>query len=214
MKKLNFSGDCKNRTRSGEISFKLEGNTWREKDAKLTINFVDYKITRKSDNKSIVINGTKTITNLTGGLAWRALSIDSVASVSHSITGKVTISFDNGTAREYEVTRKRTFDFNKISIASSNSSDNIIAKGKNRFGNEFVTSISTISITIEKCTGKDYFVATSGALQHTLNTQNSRTVTVLYGVNSSGNIINSCEATGYSVTWSSANRSGTRYFNY
>src|SRR6185437_3449450 len=57
------------RYRSGVITVKLTpGTQWKDTNAVITITFNNYSSTRKRDGKTITINGSKTITNLSGGL--------------------------------------------------------------------------------------------------------------------------------------------------
>src|SRR5579863_9967857 len=58
-----------NRIRSGTITISIpKGVHWTDPGATVTLKIDNLKITRKRDGKSITINGTKSFTNVSGGL--------------------------------------------------------------------------------------------------------------------------------------------------
>ena len=58
-----------NRTRTGVVVISMPKNSyWKDAGAVITISVQNLKIKRLGDGKSIIINGTKTITNVSGGL--------------------------------------------------------------------------------------------------------------------------------------------------
>lgn len=62
---------CNNRKRGGTIKITLlnytTGSRWIQANAKLKVDFINYKVTRASDGKSIKLNGNLIITNQSGG---------------------------------------------------------------------------------------------------------------------------------------------------
>ncbi len=55
------------RTRDGQIKVQLtSGNYWSDVNAVLTITYINFKVTRLYDNKSITFNGVKTLKNING----------------------------------------------------------------------------------------------------------------------------------------------------
>src|SRR5688500_12144093 len=55
------------RTRSGTIKVQLtSGNLWSDAGSVLTITYIDFKVVRLSDNKSIEFDGVKTLKNVNG----------------------------------------------------------------------------------------------------------------------------------------------------
>src|SRR5207245_1590336 len=55
------------RTRAGQIKVQLtSGSHWGDVGAVLTLTYNSFKVTRLSDNKSIMFNGTKTLKNING----------------------------------------------------------------------------------------------------------------------------------------------------
>ena len=114
------------------------GQRWKDVGATATITVTDLKITRIRDGKSIVLNGTKTITNVSGGLLK---DLASLQTITHTITGNLKIDFENGTNRTWNVSKQRVFTYdNGIVITTtgtySDGTDNNIAEwGTNRFEN-------------------------------------------------------------------------------
>lgn len=203
--KLLFDGNTAciygRRFRSGSITIKLSGaEKWSDAGAVLSITLENYKVTRISDNKSLTFNGTKSITNVNGGLV-RKLS-DGGASVVHKVRGNLSITFDDGTQRAWQVARKRT-----IKLASSVytvaiegdttilGQSNIDVWGLNRKGNSFYGAISEPIVLSSACE----YHAISGAKQHKRLT---REISVVFGVDASGKKVTAPECPyGFSVTW-------------
>jgi hypothetical protein len=96
---------CNGKKRSGTIKVQLTGALkWKDQDALITITFINYKVTRLSDNKSLTLNGSKSVKNLSGGLVWKDTS------VVHRIRAvDLLLTFDDGTTRKWSLARKITF---------------------------------------------------------------------------------------------------------
>ena len=147
---LTFSGDTCNhfRTRTGTIYvMQPRGQRWGQAGATLRDSIVNLKITRRSDNKSITINGTRTHTNVSGG---RVAFMPVGATIVHTVDATMSITFDDASQRQWQAARKRTFTrpANLINVSvTGNHSDggvNDIAEwGTNRFGNSFRTRITS-----------------------------------------------------------------------
>src|SRR5450631_1440964 len=130
-----------NRTRTGTVIITMPvGQHWKDEGATATITVDALKITRKRDNKSIVLSGTKTITNVSGGLLK---DLAGLQTITHTISGNLKIDFDNGTSRTWNVSKLRVFTYdNGIVITTtgthSDGTNSTIAEwGTNRFGDSF-----------------------------------------------------------------------------
>ena len=84
------------------------GQHWKDAGATANIVIDALKITRLRDSKSIVINGTKLITNVSGGLLK---DLATLQTITHTITGTMSIDFDNGTTRAWNVSKQRVFTY-------------------------------------------------------------------------------------------------------
>ena len=193
------------RTRLGVVVLSLPlGVHWRDAGAVLTVDIQNLKITRLRDNRSITINGTKTITNVSGGLI-RDLS--SLGTIVHNIASTgLTITFDNGSQRIWQVSKQRVFTYNNgivITTAGTHSdggTDGISEWGTNRFGNAFVTSITQPMVVRQDCD----FRLVSGQVTHDRFRANT---VVTFGLDSQGEAT-SCPGTGtyyFKLVWTGNN---------
>jgi len=67
------------------------------------------KVTNTKTSDYVVLSGTHTITNVTGGLAWKIMQ-STTGTVTHRHEAKdFTITFSDGTTRQWSVNRLRTF---------------------------------------------------------------------------------------------------------
>ena len=69
---INFNGaTCDDRSRTGKILLTIQnyasGVRWKHVNAVLQVDYINYKVTRTSDGKSIELNGTQLLTNISGG---------------------------------------------------------------------------------------------------------------------------------------------------
>ncbi len=172
-----------NRTRSGTVTITVpKGQHWKDANATATIAVSDLKITRLRDGKSIVLNGTKTITNVSGGLLK---DLATLQTITHTISGSLTVGFDNGTTKTWNVSKQRVFTYdNGIVITTtgtySDGTDNNIAEwGTNRFNESFKSLISVPKVIRQDCD----FRLVSG--QNTVIT-NKGTAVITYGLDSTG----------------------------
>jgi hypothetical protein len=193
-----------NRTRTGTVIITMPyGQHWKDKGATATITVNDLKITRLRDGKSIVLNGTKTITNVSGGLLK---DLATLQTITHTITGSLKVDFDNGTSRTWNVSKQRVFSYdNGIVITTtgtySDGTDNNIAEwGTNRFGDSFKSLISEPKVIRQDCD----FRLVSG--QNTVIT-NKGTAVITYGLDANGDPT-SCPGTGtyyFKLVWTGVN---------
>jgi hypothetical protein len=194
-----------NRIRTGVIVISMPANVrWRDAGAAVTLSFQNYKVTRVSDNKSITINGSKTITNQSGGLL---INLATAGPITHIVSSSgLAVSFDNGTFRSWEVARKHVYSFNSGAVltVTGNHTDGTVTGiaewGTNRFGAAFTTVISEPLVIRQDCD----FRLTSGKVEH--STPNF-TGTTTFGLDASGNPTG-CPGTGVyymKIVWTGPN---------
>jgi hypothetical protein len=177
-----FSCDS-SRKRVGTVVASIPaGVRWKDAGAVITVTITNLKITRVRDNKSITINGTKTITNVTGGLLRHLATISPIV---HTISSNnMSITFDNNTQRTWNIAKRRTFTYNNgivIRTAGTHGpNNNIVEWGTNRFGNAFITIISDPLTVRQDCN----FRLVSGQVRHELLGRNTTTT---FGLNAQGN---------------------------
>jgi hypothetical protein len=172
-----------NRTRTGTITISMPiGQRWKNAGAVATVTISDLKIVRLRDGKNIVLNGSKTITNVSGGLLK---DLATLQTITHTISGSLVIDFKNGTQRTWNVSKKRIFTYdNGIVITTtgtySDGTDNNIAEwGTNRFGESFKILISQPLVIRQDCD----FRLVSG--QDTMVTDKA-TAVITFGLDANG----------------------------
>jgi len=179
---LNCSGT---HFRTGSVVISMAaGVRWKNQGASFTIQFNNFKIKRISDNKSITIGGTQTHTNVTGGLL---IQLSNLQQIIHTInSSNMSITFDDGTQRTWQIARKRTFTFGTggivLKIDGTHTAGNIshiTEWGVNRFGHPFTTAITQELTFRQDCAGR----LTSGELKH----DGVASSTVKFGLDSTGN---------------------------
>lgn len=185
------------RVRTGVVVLTMPlGTHWRDQGAVLTESIQNLHITRLSDNKSITINGTRTITNTSGGRLIDLPIAGAGATRVHDVASSgINVTFDDGTTRAWQVSKRRTFTYDNGIVCtitgthSDGTYDNIAEWGTNRFGNSFSTSISTPVVIRQDCA----FRIVSGELTtHGL----VATIVTTFGLDANGNST-SCPGTGY-----------------
>ena len=205
---INFNGNncAGTRSRTGSITLQLPYDAatmivtpWSAAGCVLTVTFNQLTITRLSDNKSLVYNGTRNITNVNGGLVDDAT--DFTTPIVHHITGMMQLTFDNSTTRTWNIDRTRTI--NRVSNvttvtitgnATQGGFSNVSIWGINRKGNTFYISIPTPVVLSSTCS----YNAMSGVrIHHGV----IRDLTVTYGVDASGNAVTSGCPYGFRLNW-------------
>ncbi|MGC4104679.1 hypothetical protein [Ferruginibacter sp.] len=188
-------------TRTGSITISIPaGDKWKNAGAKLTISYNALKFTRIATQKSITVNGSEVVTNVTGGLLYQ---LSTIGTITHTITSAgMTITFDDGTQRSWQVAKKRVFTYSGGVVISTSgthtdgSTTGISEWGTNRLGNPFVTEIVDPLVIRQDCA----FRLTSGHVKHS---RLIRTVDVVFGLDANGNPT-SCPGAGYyymKLTW-------------
>ncbi|HSZ71719.1 MAG TPA: hypothetical protein VK750_03515 [Cytophagaceae bacterium] len=203
------SSNIGGRTRSGSITVQLTSGThWSDQGAVMTLTYYNYKATRTSDNKSIIINGSETIRNTSGGLISTMTIADSRTRSIRS--SNLSITFDNGTQRTWSVAKKRTITTqvggtytiktmgDTIVSGHGDASHHVSAWGTTRFGTQFYTII-TDSDPITWNTANCVTAPTSG----TISVEGlANTLTVNYGVDSNGNPVTTATCSyGIKLSW-------------
>jgi hypothetical protein len=174
-----------NRTRTGVIVVSMaQGIRWKNAGAQINVSFQNLRITRVSDNKSILINGTQTYTNVSGGLL---INLPVLSTITHTITSSnMSVTFDNNTQRTWQVARQRVFSYsNGVAVTvtglhTENGISGIAEWGTNRFGNTFTSAITQPLVFRQDCS----FRLGSGKVEHRTAYFNAAAT---FGLDASGN---------------------------
>jgi hypothetical protein len=186
---LTFNGaNCQGtHSRTGQIVvLQPMAQHWSDSGAVITENVNNLKITRLSDNKSITLNGTRTVTNVSGGRLAQ-LMLGGRSSILHAIAGNMSLRFEDSTTRQWNIARKRLFTRTNqvvhITLTgnySANGMTGIAEWGTNRYGAPFFTRIAEPLQSSSECN----FRLGSGKIEHT---GIGATTVVTFGLDAQGN---------------------------
>jgi hypothetical protein len=222
--KLNYNGTtCNNRTRTGSIRLTLQSYTagvrWKDPGAVIKIEYLNYKITRASDQKSMLINGTQFLTNVSGG-NWVTLALGQPSLVS-TITGtNLNVTFQDNKTAVYNINRKLTYTFaNPVltaraeGIGTSGNMNALENFGTTRDGDSFTSQVITPVVWNSTCGGG---APMQGVLKIVVPAK-SFDLTFTYGVDASGNPVvvgpNQCPF-GWKLQWTANSQSNSKTFGY
>ena len=209
---LNCSGT---RLRVGNVKVKKNINThWIDAGATVYVYFLNLKITRVSNNKSITLNGVKKFVNVSGG---RISDLGTVAiSIVHRIFGDLSATFDDSTTRTWYLARQRTFTgtlgnlvMTIDGLGSNNGYNSLVSWGTNRNGELFYTQI-TQSIIRKGVCGWD---PCAGVKVHNIPGDNKK-VTFTAGFDNNNQpvpVSGSVCPTKYRIDWEKNGNSGTLF---
>jgi hypothetical protein len=185
---ITYNGNNFNNTRkrTGSITIQRTVAKWSVPGSVLTITYNDYNVTRLSTGKSITLNGTLVVTNVSSSTnTYWTLPVNS--SIEHKIRGILTITFDNGTQRVWNIARHKTTTnhgsaYYTLSIAGDTAVSgysNVEAWGINRAGENFYGETTSPIVYSTSCD----LDPISGVYVHQ---GVARTLTATFGVNSNG----------------------------
>ncbi len=207
---LNCNG-TRNRVGKVEIRKKV-GTHWGQAGATVIVKHIDFTVTRVATGKTITINGIKTFENVSGGFVWQLGT--TLTSVVQKVSGNMSVSFDNGTSRTWNIARQRTYTGTPGALILTNDGfgvegeySNLVTWGTNRHGEQFYTQITQQVVHKELC-GWD---PVSGIKVHQIPS-NEKSATITFGYNNNNEPITGDECpTRFRVDWQKGNHSGTKY---
>ena len=199
---INCSGT---RTRTGSVTISFSDTLhWRNAGDTITITYNNLKITRIADGKTLLINGSVTYKNVSGGLL---VNLSGANQITHSIYGNLNLTFDNTAQASWTISKQRVFANvgGSFVINTTNGLQSSFAvEGINRYGNAFTASITEPLVIEQACE----FRLVGGQI---LYTGPNATVTTTFGLNASGNTEVACPIGFfyYKQTWLIAGKTYT-----
>jgi hypothetical protein len=174
------------RVRTGTITISIpQGVQWRDQGAQVTVTFANFMVTRLLDNKTITFNGTHTYTNVSGG-SLASLNANSTTTITHTLTSSnMSITFDNGTQRTWNIARQRVFSYNsgivvtETGLETQGTLSGISEWGLNRYGNSFTAQLAQALVVSQSCSWQ----TTSG---EAILTNSAGSIALTFGLNSTG----------------------------
>ncbi len=198
-----------NRTRTGTVTVAVpQGQHWNKAGSVVNITIDALTITRVKDGKTIIINGTKTITNTSGGLLQNLASLQTIV---NDVSANLSITFASGLVRSWQTSKHRVFTYNNgivetVTGTHSDGTNNDIAIwGTTRFGVSFSNLITAPKVFSQSCD----FNLTSG--QDSLIRSDNITSVITYGLDANGDVETACPVAtegGYyyaKLVWSNGN---------
>lgn len=186
-------------TRTGTVVISFPSNfRWGAEGNVLSISFNNLKVTNSLTGKSITLNGTRTITNVTGGLLSNLATLPASDSIVNTVSdANMSITFDNSAQRTWQTTIRRVFTYNSESgvvVTTTGSS-----QGINRYGHNFTTTITQPLVYAQTCL--------AGYIGGQIKTVGSAVTTIVtVGLTSALTPVSSCQAVMYyQITWIGAN---------
>jgi hypothetical protein len=194
-----------NRTRTGTVVVSIaSGITWKDQGAVVNIAVQNLKITRMSDGKTIILNGTRSMTNVSGG-SMTALA--TLSSITHTVSDNLSITFGDNLVRTWQVAKQRVFTYNNGIVMtttgthSDGSNSNVAEWGTNRFGTAFESLITVPKVFRQDCD----FRLVSG--QNQILRADSLNSVITYGLDATGSPT-ACPGTGnyyFEIVWTFPN---------
>lgn len=224
--KINYDGTViNNRKREGSIRLTIidysTGKRWKQAGCVLKVDYINYKVTRASDGKFVLINGTQNLTNITGGTWWELLIIKTQPSLATSVTGSdLNVTFDDNKTAVYNINRKFTYTLpggiltcTGEGIGSHESLSNLENFGTTRDGHAFTSQVTTPIIWNWTC---GWWAPTQGAVEVKV-ADKEFTLKCTFAVDQAGNPVsvasNSC-AYGWKVEWTRKNKTNKKVIGY
>ena len=208
---LNCSGT---RYRTGKVEIRRQvGQHWYQQGAAVIVKHINFAITKVATQKTIVLNGVKIYTNVSGGVIWQLGN--PYPAIVHRVRGHVSITFEDGTTRTWNVARQKTFTGNPPEnlilttdgFGSAGSFTDLVIWGVNRQGENFFTQILLPVVHRQVCN----WDPVSGIKKHSIPGDN-KSATLTFGFDSNNLPVtgNECPVK-YRVDWQKNNQSGTIY---
>lgn len=187
----------------------------------MQVQFVGYKITRSSDQKSIELNGTEFVTNESGGSWWEFLVLKSQPTLIHTVSAdNLKAKFEDGKEATYNIHRRMTYSFvNNVvnckgeGIGTSGQLSNLENYGVTRNGNNFTSQVTSPVIWSANCGAR---APVSGEVNVQVSGK-AFSLQCTFGTDQAGNPIttgpNTC-AYGWRLRWISENKTRQRVISY
>lgn len=227
--RLNYNGTtCLNRKRSGAIRLTIQdyanGKRWKDVGCVVKVEFLNYKVERTSDDKSIQLDGTQSLINETGGSWWEFVWLKTQSSLGVRSEGKgLNVTFDDGSTASYNIHRRVTYTMPGDTLknltcriegtGSLNGLSNLENYGITRDGDEFTSQVKTPLVLTLTC---GWWAPVEGEVNIKVESKDF-TLNCLFGVNSAGSSVavgqNDCPY-GWKVEWKYKKRVRNKVVKY
>lgn len=204
----------KTRNRTGKVEIKKAvGTNWYMPGATVIVRHIDFTVTKVATNKSVTINSVKVHKNVTGGVLGQLGN--TTTTIVHRTQGNVSVVFDDGTTRTWNVARQKTYTgtapdnlfLTTDGFGEVEGYTNLLVWGVNRNGEQFFTRIIQPLVHRQACD----WDPVSGIKKHDIPAK-TKSATLTFGYDSNNQPVtgNDCPAK-YKLDWVHNNQSGTVY---
>ena len=194
---------------SGTITYVLKsGNKFSDSAAVLGVTFINYEVIVNATGESLIINGTQSVTNVTGGSLYRLFTTDNVH-VQHTVSGQLSVTFVDASGNKTRLRNlhkvkewTRLTGIESLKFEAYGDSASVWENGYNKDGNPYYTKINE-KFTWTYC-GNSTFKLTKGLAEATYSNKDipsqSGTFTVEAGYNSAKNTpVKDCSSDEYMI---------------
>ncbi len=156
---------------------------WSQALTTVSIRFDSLKVTKVSNGIWVIMNGTKTFQNVSGGLVKNL--IPGSSPVVQKVIGSIQATFNDNTTRTWYVARQLSYSGNYAThelllsltgFGNENGYSNLVVWGVNRHNENFYTQITQAIVLRQSC-GWD---AISGIKKHQIPSDN-KSATITFG---------------------------------
>lgn len=198
--------------RHGKQEVRRKASTfWGQAGTVVISKLIDFQVTRVATGKSMTLNGTRQMENVSGGVMWQLGN--GLTSIVHRMSGSMQATFDDGTTRTWNIARQIVFTGNiggtlvrtTDGFGSAEGYDNLSTWGTTRNGEQFYTQITQSVVHKQACQWKPC----SGMVYHQVPSDN-KTALVTFGYDDNNQPITGDDCpTRYRIDWAKNGYSGT-----
>ncbi|NVN93944.1 MAG: hypothetical protein HXX18_01545 [Bacteroidetes bacterium] len=213
---LNCAGT---KTKVGKLIIKKNITTpWSQALTTVNIRFDSLKVTKVSNGNWVILNGTKSWQNVSGGLVKNL--IPSSNPVIYKINGSIQATFNDNTTRTWNIARQLTYTGNYsthellLSVEGFGSADgysNLVVWGTNRHNESFYTQITHAQTVVHKqsCGWNPI----SGVKTHKIPSDN-KSATITFGFDNNNQPISGTACPDrLKIDWIKGSYSGTMFLD-
>jgi hypothetical protein len=225
---LTFNGTAyNNRSRTGKIRLTLLNypvTHWKDAGAQLKVDYMDYKVTRVSDGKFVVLNGSQILVN-TSGTTW----VDLLFTAGHASVvtdikenGDLNVTFSDNKTAIYHINRRVTYSWiagfsfqcKAEGTGSHESLSNLENYGTTRDGDTFTSQVTSPIVWTTAC---GWWAPTQGEVDIKVDSKEFD-LKVTFAVDKDGNLETATAAKpcayGWKVEWKHKNKTKKKVFGY
>jgi hypothetical protein len=183
---------------------------WKNPGASININFEQYEVIVLANNKSIWMNGSSTIINVSGGLLQKAsdITLNPGDTLKDNVSGNIAFTYNDNVniiqTWTWYINQVRKFTIQNAILTSSingdssiNGSNDISTSGTTRFGSVFYTqTIAPVVQTISSL----YILSNPISGEKAIHGI-PEPLSIEYGVDSNGNPVSGISPYGYKISW-------------